>query len=152
MATLRALGVFFRFINVKNSVYVGCGLTGSSTEYQNFIRKVIESLGEMFNINFFYSFASESKGDNVFVFDQSQILKSDALIAFIDCPSTELGMEIMMAYEKGKRIVFVANQKSKFSKMVLHFAQTYQLPIIYYEDDVVIPDLVNRISAVLSKS
>ena len=128
------------------SVYVGCALLSSDDKYKSFIYSFIAVLEMKLSVNRFYSFSPEAKeGDNIFVFDESQVLISDALIAFIDYPSMGLGMEIMIAHRAQKDIVFVVNHENKISRMVEGFIKKYKYPVIRYSNQTPIHDLSEEI-------
>lgn len=128
------------------SVYVGCALLIANDIYKSFINAFITVLETKLPVNRFYSFPLESKeGDNIFVFDEQQVLVSDALVAFVDYPSTGLGMEIMIAHRARKDIVFVVNSKNKISGMLEGLIKKYHYPVVYYSNQTPIHDLSKEV-------
>jgi len=57
---------------------------------------------------------------DVFRRDKEGVESSDAIVADVSAPSTGVGMEVMAAHYRGKRIVVVALRGSLVSRMLTH--------------------------------
>jgi len=131
------------------SVYVAGALTGASEIYKDFLKAVVLGLETEITVNRFFSFEllinPSIVGENIYVFNDGQILKSDALVAFCDYPSTGMGMEIMMAHQVGKKIIFLHGIDSQPARMLLEFASELGYPILRYSGIESVSDIVRRI-------
>ena len=66
-----------------------------------------------------------SRGENasaldVFRRDKEGVESSDAIVADVSNPSTGVGMEVMAAHYRGKRVIVVASRGSLVSRMLTH--------------------------------
>jgi 2'-deoxynucleoside 5'-phosphate N-hydrolase len=57
---------------------------------------------------------------NIFARDMRGAENSDAILADVSNPSIGVGMELMAAYKAGRRVIVVAKEGSKVSRMLLH--------------------------------
>lgn len=137
------------------SVYVAGGLTVAPDSFKSFLKSLMVVLGFRFQVNKFFSFAvledPNLAGRNIHEFDESQVLASDALVAFCDYASTGMGMEIEIARQAGKKIILVYKPNSQPAKILLDFAVRYNTPIVLYSSAEPISDIVARITAKLKK-
>jgi hypothetical protein len=142
---------------MQKSIYVGCALIGSTDEYKKFINEVITILEKSgLKINRFFSFSGVKEDNtNIYLFDRQQVLNSSVLVAFVDFPSTGLGMEIEIATANNKEIIFVAKKGTKVSKMVSHLIRIEGFPFVLYEryvSDEVAEKIKSEINIVLIRN
>lgn len=90
--------------------------------------KLLEDLGFEVLSKWVIKFEEENPRE-VFERDISTIEKCDILIADVTFPSHGVGMEIMYAFIKGKRIIVTARKGSKISYMILGMPG---VRVIYY--------------------
>lgn len=90
--------------------------------------KLLEDLGFEVLSKWVIKFEEENPRE-VFERDISTIEKCDILIADVTFPSHGVGMEIMYAFIKGKRIIVTAKKGSKISYMILGMPG---VRVIYY--------------------
>jgi 2'-deoxynucleoside 5'-phosphate N-hydrolase len=77
---------------------------------------------------------------NVFRRDKAGSEECDLLVADVTEPSIGVGMEIMAAYEAGRRIILVVKKGKVTSRMLSHMDRKQTLE--YEEDDDVYPGLM----------
>jgi hypothetical protein len=77
---------------------------------------------------------------NVFRRDKSGSEECDVLVADVTEPSIGVGMEIMAAYEAGRRIILVVKKGKVTSRMLSHMDRKETLE--YDEDEDVYPGLM----------
>ncbi|MEM0117568.1 MAG: nucleoside 2-deoxyribosyltransferase [Conexivisphaerales archaeon] len=90
--------------------------------------------------------SASPEGVNVFERDRTGAENCDMLIADVSMPSNGVGMEIMAAYYAGKKIVLLAKNGSRVSRMLLHMKRK---EIIFFDDN---DDLKNKLKEFLSKA
>lgn len=82
---------------------------------------------------------------NVFERDKSGVEKCDMIIADVSEPSTGVGMEVMAAYYAKKKILLLAHNRSKLSRMLLHMKDK---TLIRFDSD---EELKSKLLTLLSK-
>jgi hypothetical protein len=137
------------------SIYVAGGLTEISPDYKILLESVVIALEPLRSVNRFFSLQIKIEpsidGQNRYLFNENQVLKSNALVAFCDYPSTGVGMEIMIAHISGKKIVILHKMKSQLSKMFMEFAESFKYPVLLYSNSEPVTDIVKRFLAELDK-
>jgi 2'-deoxynucleoside 5'-phosphate N-hydrolase len=81
-----------------------------------------------------------SSGVNVFRRDKEGAEECDILVADVTEPSIGVGMEIMAAYEAGRRIILVVKRGKLTSRMLSHMDR--KETVEYDSDDDVYPGLI----------
>jgi 2'-deoxynucleoside 5'-phosphate N-hydrolase len=84
---------------------------------------------------------------NVFERDSAGAENCDLLLADVSSPSTGVGMEIMAAHNKGKRILLVAMKGSRVSRMLSHMRDA---ELLTFADDAELVTGLRRALAVRS--
>ncbi len=87
---------------------------------------------------------------NVFERDKTGAAACDVLVADVSVPSIGVGMEIMAAYESGRRIVLVTKRGTVTSRMLLHMDRKETLE--YEHDDEVYAGLRRLLALKPSRS
>ena len=73
-----------------------------------------------------------AKSVNIFSRDTQAVLACDTIVAEVSRPSTGVGMEVMTAYQAGKRIILVAEEGSKITRMLTDMKEAEW---VYFSDD-----------------
>jgi hypothetical protein len=137
------------------SVYVAGGLTGTSDSYKDFLKTVILVFEAKIMVNRFFSLQilkdPSIDGQNRYLFNQRQVLRSDALVAFCDYPSIGVGMEVMIAHRAKKKIIILHKASLQLAKMPLEFANYFEYPVLPYSSFEPITQIVEKILAKLNK-
>jgi len=73
-----------------------------------------------------------AKSVNIFSRDTEAVLTCDTIVAEVSRPSTGVGMEVMTAYQAGKRIILVAEEGSKITRMLTDMKEAEW---VYFSDE-----------------
>jgi nucleoside 2-deoxyribosyltransferase len=73
-----------------------------------------------------------SESINIFSRDRAAVEECDILVAEVSRPSTGVGMEVMTAYQAGKRIILVAETGSKITRMLTDMKEAEW---VYFADE-----------------
>jgi nucleoside 2-deoxyribosyltransferase len=86
-----------------------------------------------------------AKSVNIFSRDTEAVRACDTIVAEVSRPSTGVGMEVMTAYQTGKRIVLVAETGSKITRMLTDMKDAEW---VYFSDEA---SLLNNLQRKLSE-
>ena len=73
-----------------------------------------------------------AKSVNIFTRDKAAVEDCDVIVADVSKPSTGVGMEVMIAYHGGKRIVLAARVGSTVTRMLTDMAEAEW---VYFADE-----------------
>jgi len=123
-------------------IYVGCSLTYASEEYRNDIKTFKNKLRNYYEILDFFSPIKNGKLNNdwikskdVFEWDSNCIKECDILIAECSYPSLWLWYEIWYANNLWKKIIALAKDWVKVSKMI-KWINTPNFSFFRYENNI----------------
>lgn len=135
------------------SVYFTAGLSGIPERDMHFLRSVVLDLKTKVDVNCFFSFQalldSSIRGENMYSFNDRQISRSDALVAFCDFPSVE--MEVMVAHQAGLRIILLHKVNKQPSRILLEFAEFTGNSVLKYSSSDPVSEIVRRILVKLNE-
>ena len=120
----------------------------------NKLRELVKTIGHEPLVPHDFATDDPAKIKEEIAFDLSLVDDSDAIIADTTIPSHGVGMEIMYAKQKGKKVIIIHKNGNKdgrtegTSVRISHMVVYHADEIIYYDD---IEELEDKLKAILTK-
>ncbi len=99
-------------------IYVGCAIAGAPKVFVDSVKEFKRDLEQWYHILHFVGTWGVGEDSEVFNHDTACVEDCDVMLAICDHPSTGMGMEIMLALERSKRVIAVAHRSTQISRMV----------------------------------
>ena len=106
---------------MKKKIYIGCSLTHAIPEFRNQIEEFKDSLREEVEVLDFLWVDDDRlyTPKKIYEHNLDCVDQCDVFVAECSYPSTGLGYEIALAVQKNKKILLIAHQDSKVTRMIL---------------------------------
>ncbi len=102
----------------KKKLYIGCALTHASEEFKTAIETLKAELRHDYEILDFIGLVKGTPQD-VFAWDLHCVRASDLFVADCTYPAIGLGMEIGTALAENKKMLVIAHEDAKVTRIVL---------------------------------
>ncbi len=106
----------------KGKLYVGCALTHAEEDFRQSVEKFKENLrkADYEVLDFLWVLDDDPTPKQVYEWDIKGCVKNcDVLVGICDHPSLGLGFEIGEAVRMGKRVILIAHNETKVSRLVV---------------------------------
>ncbi len=105
---------------IMKKIYVGCALTQAPEEFRNAIESFKLTLREEYEVLDFVDLSvQEVTFQHIFDWDTNCVKTCDLFIADCTYPAIGLGYELGVALESKKKVLAIAEEDAKISRLVL---------------------------------